>query len=118
MSQYYIIGDLIDMRDREHGAWFEGKVARIVLDPKAQHKYVDINNQKNENTDSMIPKESEGSDMENTPPEEIANKENTKSKRKGIAKYFVKAVTKKKQSQVGNGVCDDDMLFKIQLDEE
>lgn len=104
------------MRDREHGAWFEGKIVRIVLDPKVQHKYTDIDNQKSENTNSKDG--SRESDSENTPPGEIANEENPKSNRKDITKYFTKVVNKKKQSQVRNGVCKDDLLFKIQLDNE
>lgn len=104
------------MRDRDFGAWFEGKIVRIVLNPKAQQKYIDIDNEKSENTNSK--EESPKSDSENTPPGEIANEENAKSKRKGITKYFTKAVNKKKQSQVSKGVHEDDLLFKIQLDGE
>lgn len=102
------------MRDREYGAWFEGKIVRIVLDPGAQHKYTDIDNYKRETKDSKH--KGQQSDSENTPPGEIANEKKPKSKRKGIAKYFTKAVNKKKQSQVI--IHEDDLLFKIQLDEE
>lgn len=102
------------MRDRQYGAWFEGKIVRIVLEPRAQHKYTDIDNHKRETKDTKH--KSQESDSENTPPGEIANEENPKSKRKGIAKYFTKAVNKKTQTQVI--VHDDDLLFKIQLDEE
>ncbi|XP_026331879.1 E3 ubiquitin-protein ligase UHRF1-like [Hyposmocoma kahamanoa] len=115
-SQYYIVGDIIDMRDREYGAWFEGKIVRIVLEPKAQHKYTDIDHQKSEIID--LKDESQGSDSENTPPGEIVNEENPKSKRKGIAKYFTKAVNKKKEIQVSSRVHEDDLLFKIQLDDD
>lgn len=104
------------MQDREYGAWFEGKIVRIVLDPKAQHKYIDINNQNSETKD--LKDEIQQSDSENTPPGEIGNEESPKSKRKGIAKYFTKTVNKKKQSQISNGVHEDDLLFKIQLDDE
>lgn len=104
------------MRDREHGAWFGGKVVRIVLDPKEQHKYIDNYIQKSEHADSK--NESQESDIENTPPGEIEKEENPKSKRKGIAKYFTKGDIKKKQTNVSNGICEVDLLYKIQLDEE
>lgn len=116
ISQNYIIGDKIDMRDREYGAWFEGKIVRIVLDPKTQHKYTDIGNQRSNNTNSKD--ESQESDSENTPPGDTASEDNPKSKRKGIAKYFTKAVINKKQTQVSTKVSEDDLLFKIQLDDE
>ncbi|XP_050683115.1 E3 ubiquitin-protein ligase UHRF1-like isoform X2 [Leptidea sinapis] len=33
-SSLYLVGDLVDIRDSEDGAWVEGKIVRIVLDPK------------------------------------------------------------------------------------
>lgn len=32
-SKLYVIGDLVDVRDQELGAWHEGKIVRIVADP-------------------------------------------------------------------------------------
>ncbi|XP_011568402.3 E3 ubiquitin-protein ligase UHRF1 [Plutella xylostella] len=87
-SRLYSIGDLIDMKDREQGAWFEGKIVRIVKDP------------------SYIPPEpieetvNTKEDSENEPPSQSSSK--SPPKKKGIAEYFSKMAklsTRKKQIQ-------------------
>lgn len=114
ISEYYLIGDLIDMRDRECGAWFEGKIVRIVLDPQAQHKYTDIGAHSSKNTNSINGNQS---DSENIPPGGTTSNKNSKLKRKGITKYFMKAVINKKPAPVSTKVSENDLLFKIELDE-
>lgn len=123
-SSLYTIGDLVDMRDMEQGAWFEGKIARIVYDPTIPHATEPASNKQPE-SENLKPSSDKESDSENNPPVEASSPEN-KSKKKGIAKYFTKSpksVKKKpieKDVRVENTgkVSDADLLFKVQLDSE
>ncbi|XP_045458310.1 E3 ubiquitin-protein ligase UHRF1-like [Melitaea cinxia] len=113
-STLYAIGDLIDMRDREQGAWFEGKIVRIVLDPDVQYE----SEKECESLDHSDIHDKE-SDLENKPPND-SSEEETKAKRKGIAKYFTKAGKGRKQTKEVKvqkvEVTDENILYKVQLD--
>ncbi|XP_013184973.1 E3 ubiquitin-protein ligase UHRF1 [Amyelois transitella] len=114
-SSLYAVGDLVDMRDMEQGAWFEGKIVRIVRDPKAPSTEMG-----EENTDTKEPEDKQ-EDSENNPPETDEN--SPKSKKKGIAKYFSKSPKTKKKSnentnKSSNKIEDSCLLFKVDLDAE
>lgn len=121
-SKFYQVGDIIDMRDREQGAWFEGKIVRIVHEPDKQHipetNYVISDHNQNDNNKVNSDKES---DSENKPPSATSSQESpSKTKKKGIAKYFSKSVNNKKKQatqQLAENI-DNSILFKIQLDAE
>lgn len=104
------------MRDREQGAWFEGKIVRIVLDPDVQYESETVC----ESLDHSDIHDKE-SDLENKPPND-SSEEDTKSKRKGIAKYFTKAGKGRKQTKEVKmekvKVSDENILYKVQLDAE
>ncbi|CAB3258852.1 unnamed protein product [Arctia plantaginis] len=129
-SSLYEVGDLIDMRDREHGAWFEGKITRIVQNPDIPH-IPDLNSTSTmdtsvSNLDSSDNNQSfdQENDVENKPPSD-ATKGDTppKAKSKGIIRYFsptTKPVRKKtnndKKTDEVKQTIDDTLLFKVQLD--
>ncbi|XP_047544031.1 E3 ubiquitin-protein ligase UHRF1-like [Vanessa atalanta] len=119
-SKLYTVGDLVDMKDRENGAWFEGKVVRIVLDPDVNYESKEKAEESLNTSDISYDKES---DVENKPPSD-SSEEDTKSKKKGIAKYFTKAAKGKKQTKEikveAVKITDDNILYKVQLnaDEE
>lgn len=126
-STLYAIGDLVDMRDMEQGAWFEGKIVRIVQDPKATHTHdtPSKTNDSNMNGDGK-PGSDKESDLENNPPEESSSPE-SKAKKKGIARYFTKSPKSVKKKQADKENCstenmkknnDADLLYKVQLDSE
>lgn len=104
------------MRDREQGAWFEGKIVRIVLDPDVQYE----SETACESLDHSDIHDKE-SNLENKPPNNSFEEE-TKSKRKGIAKYFMKAGKGRKQTKEVKvervKVTDENILYKVQLDAE
>ncbi|XP_073950182.1 E3 ubiquitin-protein ligase UHRF1-like isoform X2 [Choristoneura fumiferana] len=117
-SPLYAIGDIIDMRDREQGAWFEGKIVRIVRDPKAPM-------QTKTETSNTKPSTEVESDSENKPPSDATNSKNTnKPKKRGIAEYFSKTPKKKQiENEVQPKMQSDEknetyLLYKIQLDDD
>lgn len=120
ISKLYEVGDIVDMRNSEQGAWFEGKVVRIVHNPD----YVPV---KSSNKCNGVSSDQE-SDSENKPPVKPVTKESSpkKSKNKAIADYFIKItqLSKKKQSELCRSNETDDpgiesgLLYKIHLDAE
>ncbi|XP_048006035.1 E3 ubiquitin-protein ligase UHRF1-like [Leguminivora glycinivorella] len=125
-SIIYQIGDLIDMKDREQGAWFEGKVVRIVQDPDAPapapaNGNTTITNTAEEESDL---ENNPPSDSENTPPSDAANNNLAKPKKKGIADYFTKTPKKKASEKVAKPKSPRDqptgghLLYKVQLDDD
>ncbi|XP_059059747.1 E3 ubiquitin-protein ligase UHRF1-like [Achroia grisella] len=118
-SVLYQIGDLIDVRSQEEGAWFEGKIVRIVFDPT-----VDTPNNIKENiqetTNDVADKCDSKNNLKDKPPSNVSASGSCKSKEKGIVKYLCKSpkIVKKKS-------CDDDnqsrttdvgLWYKVQLD--
>ncbi|KAJ2954656.1 hypothetical protein O0L34_g2952 [Tuta absoluta] len=120
-SSLYEVGDLVDAKDKEQGAWFEAKIVRIVKNPDAvqnsSETKVHANEDSKENTES-----SKESDVENTPPEDKIDEESPKIKKKGIAKYFTKASSIKKkpldQGPSDDKIVDENLLFKVTFDGE
>lgn len=133
-STLYAVGDFVDIRDREQGAWLEGKITRIVYDPdipiipdlnnsSANDKEV-LTNSDNSDSNQSCDKES---DVENKPPSDTTNGDTSpKTKNKGIARYFTKspkAVRKKPNTESKNAEenkqsIDSNLLYKVQLDAE
>lgn len=123
-STLYTIGDLIDMRDMEQGAWFEGKIRRIVYDPKNPYVVADDTENMNVENGGSKPSSDKESDLENKPPEETSSPE-SKAKKKGIAKYFTKSPKSLKKKQEDDNSkenvkknIDEYLLYKVQLDSE
>ncbi|CAH2985650.1 unnamed protein product [Chilo suppressalis] len=119
VSTLYTIGDLIDMREKEQGAWLEGKIVRIVHQPGSVNCDTSkSNNEVNSDANDSKSNSDKESDLENKPPEEESPE--NKAKRKGIARYFSKSpkiVKKKLPNKESNGKIDDSMLlYKVQLD--
>lgn len=118
------------MRDREQGSWCEGKIIRIVYDPNiAQIPKIDttsagvlpISDNSDESFDTAI------NDVENKPPSDLTNGDNlSKTKNKGIARYFTKSpkAVRKKQSEKDISKSEEHkdvdslLLYKIQLEAE
>lgn len=118
------------MRDREQGAWFEGKIVRIVHHPNTaatskkdsldmdgiseeETKKIDTNKEKAEETFHM------DIDLENMPPKVIVNGENSNHK-KGITKYFSSTSKKGKKKEDLSNVdqiekTEENLLYKVQL---
>ncbi|CAG4983934.1 unnamed protein product [Parnassius apollo] len=100
-SNFYEIGDLVDMKDREQGSWLEGKEKQFLK------TYSD-----------------KESDLENEPPNDKQDEESPNSKKKGIAKYFTQTPRAKKpiakdSTKAGNGLRKTiELLYKIQLDND
>ncbi|XP_063392583.1 E3 ubiquitin-protein ligase UHRF1-like [Cydia fagiglandana] len=126
-SIIYQIGDLIDMKDREQGAWFEGKIVRIVQDPDAPAPAPAITNTTTTKESAGEESDSENkppSDSENKPPSETANSNSAKPKKKGIADYFTKTPKKKSIEKVVKPKSPKDLptsghlLYKVQLDDD
>ncbi|KAM3968509.1 E3 ubiquitin-protein ligase UHRF1 [Aphomia sociella] len=121
-SALYAIGDLIDVRDREQGAWFEGKITRIVLDPNTPNANKNEISQDTKNITAANDKtEYEGkNDLENKPPSDKIAVCSPKPKEKGIAKYLTKSPkgVKKKANEDSNQnkTVDVNLLYKVQLD--
>lgn len=131
-SSLYEVGDLIDMRDREHGAWCEGKITRIVCNPDIPHipdrnstssMDTSVSNLDNSHNNQSFDKEN---DVENKPPSDTTKSDTPpKTKSKGIIRYFSptsKPVQKKtnndkKTNEVKLSI-DDTLLFKVHLDDE
>lgn len=110
-SKLYAIGDLVDIRDRELGAWFEAKIVRIVIDPNIQLETL---------VKCSVDNKTKSCDLENKPPTDESD--DSKSKKIGISKYFTKQVksnnqTKEKKLNLTK-LTDDQLLYKVQLDEE
>ncbi|XP_063837600.1 E3 ubiquitin-protein ligase UHRF1-like [Ostrinia nubilalis] len=122
-SSLYAVGDLVDMRDMEQGAWLEGKIVKIVYDPKTHHISDTVNDKHSETKDSKSSSDKE-SDSENNPPEEASSE--SKAKKKGIAKYFTKSPKSVKKKPIdkdlkienSNNVTDANLLYKVQLDSD
>lgn len=120
------------MKDRESGAWFEGKIIRIVYDPDIPHT-PDANLSSNdtsvlghsENSDQSFDTEN---DVENKPPSASTNGDSLpKAKSKGIAKYFSRTpkIAWKKQNELNKSLeskddrdVDAKLLYKVQLESE
>lgn len=115
------------MKDREQGAWFEGKVTRVVYDPdKLSTLEAELSDNTKTSDKTSFDKES---DSENNPPSDKSSEGSpSKSKKKGIAKYFGKSSNvKKKQEKIEkdanvdvalNLTPDTDLLYKVHLDAE
>lgn len=112
-STVYAVGDLVDVKDREQGAWLEGKIVRIVLDPKVNYE----NEQNKEDLNSSLDNKN---DLENKPPSNISEQSNTQ--KIGIAKYFTKQTNGKRLSKDFKvktvKVTAENVLYKVQLDDE
>ncbi|XP_053623803.1 E3 ubiquitin-protein ligase UHRF1-like [Plodia interpunctella] len=126
-SSLYAVGDLIDMRDMEQGAWFEGKIVRIVLDPKVLPKENNTTDTEVTTINHKFESNDKQENSENKPPVEPNEDSQAKSKKKGIAKYFSKSPKSKKKSienQNNNRpsnsdmIEDSDLLFKVELESE
>ncbi|XP_049885091.1 E3 ubiquitin-protein ligase UHRF1-like [Pectinophora gossypiella] len=123
-SSSYVVGDLIDVKDKEQGAWFEGKIVRIVHDPDVPA--TDLNGSFSNDNGLESTKDGSGkeSDSENTPPVAALEEESQKSKKKGIARYFAKASNGKKKQEQDNYPqiketiknSDEMLLYKVQHD--
>ncbi|XP_032527455.2 E3 ubiquitin-protein ligase UHRF1-like [Danaus plexippus] len=112
-STVYAVGDLVDVKDREQGAWLEGKIIRIVLDPKVNYE----NEQNKEDLNSSLDNKN---DLENKPPSNISEQSNTQ--KIGIAKYFTKQTNGKRLSKDFKvktvKVTAENVLYKVQLDDD
>ncbi|CAH2036157.1 unnamed protein product, partial [Iphiclides podalirius] len=125
-SSLYVVGDLIDVKDREQGTWLEGKIVRIVYDPDAK-SILDENNTSNVETEKEIKHVDldKESDVENEPPR-VQSDDSPKIKKRGVAKYFCKAPRSKKQAEKETSKNTNtkaskitmDLLYKIQLDDD
>ncbi|CAG4977879.1 unnamed protein product [Colias eurytheme] len=108
-SSLYAVGDLIDMRDREEGAWFEGKIVRIVYEPNTPDSVINADSL----SDDSI--KDDKSDLENQPPDG----EKSSPKAKGIEKYFVKhAKAKKVNKEKDLKSREEYLLYKVQLEDD
>ncbi|CAG9782394.1 unnamed protein product [Diatraea saccharalis] len=118
-STLYAVGDIIDMREKEQGAWLEGKIVRIVYCPSSLNSDTNTSNngESTDNNESKINSDKE-SDLENKPPADDGPE--SKAKKKGIAKYFSKSPKNSKKKIMDtecNGKIDEgNLLYKIQLD--
>lgn len=105
------------MKDREQGAWYEGRVIRIVHDP--DYVVAVVKEQNGVTSDKE-------SDSENKPPTDSESKANrTKSsKNKAIADYFTKINTLARKSnnsdstEAENLSIEHGLLYQIHLDAE
>ncbi|XP_026756776.2 E3 ubiquitin-protein ligase UHRF1-like [Galleria mellonella] len=117
-SVLYEIGDLVDIRDQEHGVWFEAKIVGIVHDPNASATDIEAQ-QSNNITETKIDKEN---DSENKPPSVRTTANSSKSKEKGIIKYLTKSSKSVKKKTVKFAdqcrTTDVGLLYKVQLDAE
>lgn len=113
------------MKDREQGAWFEGKVTRIVYDPdKLSTLDAEVSHETEMSDMTSFDKES---DSENNPPSDKSTEGSpSKTKKKGIAKYFTKPSNiKKKQDKTEknsnvdqNPTIEANLLYEVKLDAE
>lgn len=124
-STLYAIGDLVDIRDKEQGAWFEAKITRIVYNP-------DIPCLRNDNTSKEVHSNSDSdSSHSNGKENDIENKmpTNTKTdiipKNKDITRYFIKspkAVRKRPMDEMKKfdetKQRNDAHLYKVELDDD
>ncbi|KAJ8737282.1 hypothetical protein PYW07_000553 [Mythimna separata] len=128
-STLYQVGDLIDVRDRELGSWLEAKITRIVYDPNIPYKPDPNDTSTNDTSERTHSDKSDQSfdtenDVENKPPSETTNGDSlTKTKVKGIARYFSKspkAVRKKPDKEVSKTEepkdLDSQLLYKVELE--
>ncbi|KAG6459380.1 hypothetical protein O3G_MSEX011347 [Manduca sexta] len=125
-SKLFAVADLVDVRNRESGAWFEGKIIRIVIDPEVSENNLNssiqetnISTTKSENNSSY----DKENDLENKPPIEVTSGETLNSKNKGITKYFSRSPRGKKKfdKDVVNEkskLLDTSILYKVQLEDE
>ncbi|KAJ0183607.1 hypothetical protein K1T71_000030 [Dendrolimus kikuchii] len=86
-STLYAVGDLIDMRDCETGAWLEGKITRIVYDPSQV-------------TNTTSEDDIQSHDLP-------APEANTSSNKVGIKKYFTKPPNNNKVN------VEEKLLYKV-----
>lgn len=117
VSKLYAVGDLVDVRDPEHGAWFESKIIRIVHDQKG--KKSEHEKEKGSDTSSSYQSQNyDCNDLENKPPIEMNG--DCKPKSKGIAKYFTKSPKGKKKDKDSKSETRivDNLLYKVQLDND
>ncbi|CAF4744509.1 unnamed protein product [Pieris macdunnoughi] len=93
-STLFEVGDLVDVRTRDEGSWFEAKIIRIVLDPNV----------------ADIPRDTceyDKNDVENQPP--------GNSKKKGIEKFFAKQMKDKFKTNIIRQ--EEHLLFKVHFEE-
>ncbi|KAL4717783.1 hypothetical protein ACJJTC_000932 [Scirpophaga incertulas] len=120
VSKFYNVGDHIDMRDQKEGAWFEGKIVRIVNDPNsldcASNSFTNLLS-----ASSMDKHLSDvESDFENNPPTHSSfDNKNT------ISRYLTKNTKGSKTKQKNkesitkveyNKIENDQLLYQIQLE--
>lgn len=128
VSTLYEVGDLVDLRDPEQGSWLEAVVTRIVYIPDIPHipDSKDIllkNTSEHSHSDNSNQSFDKENDVEDKSPGENVNGDSfTKTKSKGIAKYFIespKAVRKKpSDKEVSKTEEPKDLLYKVELEIE
>lgn len=109
-SVLYSIGDFIDMKDREQGAWFEAKIVRIVHNIDALPSDKDLSSNKEAN------KQNKENDPENKQQELTAEKP-----KNSIAMYLVKSPKRWKnceRNKKGESKTDVNLLYKVQIQGE
>ncbi|XP_021188039.3 E3 ubiquitin-protein ligase UHRF1 [Helicoverpa armigera] len=126
-STLYKVGDLIDVRDRETGAWFEGKISKIVYDLTVPH-IPDAKDKSTSDTELVTSPDQSfdtENDVENKPPNDTTNGDSfPNNKSKGIARYFSRTPKAAPKKQTDKGVSksehhkdlDSRLLYKVQMD--
>ncbi|XP_014357936.2 E3 ubiquitin-protein ligase UHRF1 [Papilio machaon] len=113
-SDLYLVGDLVDVKDKEHGTWLEGKIVKIVYDPETLSTNVNHETRTNGDTEGNSVKE----DDHNT--SQIQNDKNAKVTKSSITKFFSPRSKTKKQN--GHKLSEPNelksILYKIQLDDD
>ncbi|XP_072931393.1 E3 ubiquitin-protein ligase UHRF1-like [Epargyreus clarus] len=117
-STLYAIGDLIDTRDSESGAWLEAKIVRIVLNPNAEKEITTFKTDLDNENGS---EQSGNKENDVTSSTDGPISESPKIKPNGIAKHFSKTPKSKKQTTKESVtrkslITDENLLFKVQLD--
>ncbi|KPJ15503.1 E3 ubiquitin-protein ligase UHRF1 [Papilio machaon] len=117
-SDLYLIGDLVDVKDKEQGTWLEGKIVKIVYDPETLSTNVNHETRTNGDTEGNSVKEDDHNEAS-----QIQNDKNTKVTKTSITKFFSpRSKTKKqnghKSSEPNELKSDRSILYKIQLDDD
>lgn len=120
VSTLYAIGDLVDVRHCTIGAWFEGKIARIVYDPTVPNIPESMNTSSDKDVLTNFDSNDQGNDKENDARncELNASTSNaTKTRSKGITRYFSKSPkTKSANKSQEHTDLEALLLYKVEID--